>query len=131
MNDPTLFRKTVLVFDWNYEPVPPFVVQWFHESVSLGQVIVEERPTLEDAVALFFEIGLPQRIEWIGQIVDGTQRAVLIWDSSSKARHPSNMFGPGGLWMGVEAPFRVMDELEIAHPVDRAIWEIRAQEARW
>jgi hypothetical protein len=110
---------------WNYTPVGPFTVQWNSDQGRTDQLIVETWPTIEAAVLRFFEIGLPKRRGWTGQIVDVNERAVLVW---SVMWATLERCGPEGSWFGCDVVFRIMDAFDIANPVDRAVWEHLAEE---
>lgn len=113
------------VLDWDYHPSGPFTVQWYSEAGRSDELIVETWPTIEAAVLRFFELGLPKRPGWTGQIVDGTGRAVLVWSTMWSTLERC---GPEGSWLATDVVFRVMDAYDIGTPVDRAVWEHIAKE---
>lgn len=125
---PTEILHGVALFDQTYLAVPPFHIQWLHESANLSLVKLRATDTLTGAVVVFFDIGWPQMPGWVGSILDGTQRRVLLWNSSTASL---DMFGPTGGWWGTSQVFTLMDEIGVANPVDRAIWEMMAKELTW
>jgi hypothetical protein len=107
------------VWDWSYEPLAPFVVQYLPESLSLVRIIVTECDTLDQAVDAFFKIGLPMRPRYRGTIIDASRRRVLMWSTTDLALNTH----PCGLWTGVSKVFERMEAIDVANPIDRAIWE--------
>lgn len=111
-----------------YEPQPPFQVQFLHESGNPAMIQLRSCWTLREAVVLFFELGWPQLPGWIGAILDSTRRRVLVWNATDEVL---SKFGPTGGWWATDSVFALMDELQVATPVDRAIWETMSKELRW
>lgn len=111
-----------------YEGQPPFQVQFLHESGNPAMVQLAACWTLKEAVIVFFEVGWPQLPGWVGSILDGTRRRVLVWNSTVEVL---DKFGPTGGWWGTDTVFALMEQLQVATPVDRAIWETMSKEMKW
>lgn len=121
-------RHGVAVFDWTYRPVGPYTVQFFPEDQTYGAPIVESVEALEPAIRRFFEIGLPARFGWYGNIVDAADRLILCWFMNTDTVKKE---GPDGLWHGVGEVFQIMIHKEIPNFVDPQIWAEQAMSNEW
>lgn len=129
-NHPSMWRplrQGIPVLDWSYHPEPPFTVQFFPED-SGTQPVIEDAVTLEDAIHLFFDFGIPARYGWYGNIIDANGRLVLAWMLNHDSVHK---FGPDGLWMGVGEVFIYMEQNAIPNIVDPQLWSDQARGNRW
>lgn len=121
-------RRGLPLINKSYEGRPPFQVQFLHESRHPGMIEIRQSSELRGAVIVFFDLGWPQIPGWVGSITDATRRRVLVWDSSDDM---VDVFGPTGAWWATDRVFELMDELDVATPVDRAVWETMSKEMTW
>lgn len=117
----------VPVFDWAYQPQGPYIVQFFPEEPH-SEPIVETWSNLEDAIRRFFEIGVPARYGWYGNIIDAQDRLVLAWMLGTDC---IRKHGPDGLFAGVGEVFAIMMREAIPNFVDPQIWADQAMGNVW
>jgi hypothetical protein len=112
-------RQVRFLRDWEYLPVGPFRLYDINTSTALGDV--QHYSDLRRAVAEFARQCLPAQRRTNAYVLDANNFEVIGYYYDNEM--------PVEWWWGCRATFDLLDELDVANPVDRAGWETRARES--